>query len=553
MGDIRVLRWALSLVTISWARVARAVLLGTAALGSAVALGAFSAWLIAWASKMPPVLALSTIVVAVRAFGISRGVFRYLERLASHHVALTTMGQLRTKLYERLAAAPIGAVTALRRGDLLARVGADVDTVGEVVVRAMIPAGISLCVSAATVIAMAVLLPAAGWWLAIGLAVASVLGPYLTALGARSAARAGAQAHADTAAAALDLIDHATDITVAGKTRAYLSGIRESDRRWIKATDRGARALGAGAAAGTLGLAVAVLGALICGIPAVSSGKLSDIALAVVVLTPLAAFESTMVLPAAALQVFQSAAAARRLRELWDNSAPRAAHPAAQPLVDPDLPCALRTRNLAVGWDGSRSAITIGDVDLPVGASLLVTGASGSGKTTLLATLAGLIAPVRGSVERRAATLMTAEDAHIFNTTVLENLRVARGDITRDEARAALRLVGLDSWFAAQPEGLDTMLGNDGISVSGGERRRLLIARALLARAPILVIDEPAEHLDSASAYRLLDDLLRLPAATAGSRFPVLAVVIASHHVGARPAGVPVVSLHIPGLAASAH
>jgi ATP-binding cassette subfamily C protein CydC len=138
------------------------------------------------------------------------------------------------------------------------------------------------------------------------------------------------------------------------------------------------------------------------------------------------------------------------------------------------------------------------------------------GKTTLLLTIAGALSPASGTVtldgrpvdeaDAGGIVAMTAEDAHVFGTTILENLRVARGDATPDEARAALAAVGLTRWLEAQRDGLDTELGSGGLSVSGGERRRLLLARVALHPAPIHLIDEGAEHLDpdGAAALRAL-------------------------------------------------
>src|SRR5665811_2488702 len=142
---------ALALLDVRWRRATLAVLAGVAAVGSAVGLTAVSAWLIARASQLPPVLDLQVAVVAVRALGISRGVFRYLERLASHDVALSGMVRLREEVYRRLAEGRAGAVAALPRGDLLARIGADVDAVGDAVVRALLPAGIAAVLALGTV------------------------------------------------------------------------------------------------------------------------------------------------------------------------------------------------------------------------------------------------------------------------------------------------------------------------------------------------------------------------------------------------------------------
>ncbi len=559
MAEFRALIAAMRLIDVPWTSVIRAITLGTLALGSAVGLGAASAWLIARASQMPPVLSLSMVVVTVRALGISRGLMRYLERLASHQVALKSMGALRTALYERLATGPTGVVSTLRRGDVLARIGADVDHVGDVVVRAIIPAAVSASVSLLSIVAMMLLLPEGGLWLALGLAIAGILGPWLTALGARRAETDSAAARGEVTARSLDLVDHASEMIVTGNVAAAMKSLRTADQRWKNSTQAGARALAAGAAAGTLGLAVAVLGALLAGIPAVTSGRLGEVTLAVVVLTPLAAFESTLVLPAAAIQLHRSGAAALRLSDLLertgvspttDRAAQRAADRAAQraeilhhqrnddhaqsiSAASQDREAVIEFIDLKVGWSPDTPVAEIGSLRLSRGMSAVIVGPSGSGKTTLLATIAGLIDPIAGTVHTNGPALLTTEDAHVFQTTVLENLRVARGDVDADEARAALDLAGLTTWLTSLPNGLDTMVGADASTISGGERRRLLIARSLVARQPILLIDEPAEHLDRASADALVKDLLSLPARTAGDDHPVEAVVIASHHLGA--------------------
>jgi ATP-binding cassette subfamily C protein CydC len=186
------------------------------------------------------------------------------------------------------------------------------------------------------------------------------------------------------------------------------------------------------------------------------------------------------------------------------------------------------------------------DLDLPPGSRLAVVGPSGAGKSTLLATLAGLLAPLAGEVRTdaaslRAAVTMFAEDGHVFATTLRENLRVVRGDLGDEDARAALAAVGLEDWVRTLPHGLDPMLGPDGTTVSGGERRRLLLARAVLRGGPVLLLDEPTEHLDTARGDALLRALL-----TPGDTSLVPAgstVVVVTHREAAIPPGTPLLRL----------
>ncbi|NNH08536.1 ATP-binding cassette domain-containing protein, partial [Cellulomonas fimi] len=298
-----------------------------------------------------------------------------------------------------------------------------------------------------------------------------------------------------------------------------------------------------------LAVGVAVLAALATGVPAVRAGLLAPVELAVVVLTPLAAFEATSLLPAAAIQVQRSRAAAARILALLDDAAttpgtaPRGTAPTtgtpAEASVTTDGPV-LRADDLACGWPDRPDVVRGLALELRPGRSVAVVGPSGTGKTTTLLTLAGLLPATHGAVHLdgadlaglprpvvAAAVVAVTEDAHVFGTTVLENLRVARGDVTPDEARDALGRVGLGPWLAGLPDGLDTLVGSDARTVSGGERRRLLLARALLAPAPLLLVDEPAEHLDAATADRLVGTLLAQ--ARTGSR----GVLLVTHRVSA--------------------
>lgn len=546
------LRRALALLDVDVRRVALAVVLGVLALGCAVALAAVSAWLITRAAQMPDVLQLSVATVAVRAFGIGRGLFRYLERLVSHDVALRGMARLRTTLYERLSTGRPEATLAIRRGDLLARVGADVDTVGDVVVRGLLPAAVAVVLGAGTVVAMGAFLPAAGLTLAVCLLLAGVVAPWLASVGARTTQDRAAAARARMSATALGLLDDSGPLAVQGRTDAELAGLRAADADLAAATDAGAGPAAAAAALGNLAVGLAVLAALLVGIPATVAGTLAPVELAVIVLTPLAAFEATSVLPAAAIQLHRSRAAAARLMALLDQAAAPAgaigpggrsttetspvvaagAHlprprttpvPAPVPVLASPAPRGhtLVAEGLACGWPGRPAVLEGLDLELRTGSSLAVVGPSGIGKTTLLLTLAGVLPPRAGRVlldgvplpevdpaRLTDAVVLTSEDAHVFETSVLENLRVSRGDVTADEARAALARTGLGAWLDGLPDGLATMLGADARSVSGGERRRLLIARALLSRAPLLLVDEPAEHLDPVTADRLVHDLL---------------------------------------------
>ena len=524
---------ALRLLEVDPRRVVLAVLAGVLGLGSAVGLAAVSAWLIARASQMPSVAALGVAPVAVRALGLTRGVLRYVERLLSHDVALTGMATLRVRLYDRLAQGRPAAVLRLRRGDLLARVGADVDSIGDVVVRGLLPIAVAGVLGMASVGLVALLLPGAALALASCLLLAGAVAPWWAVRAARVAEARSMAARSHLAAVSMTLLDSGSELLVGGQVDRVVADLRRTETELAAATDAGARpaAVAAALLPGATGLSV--LAALVLGVAATSAGTLSPVGLAVVVLTPLAAFEAVGLLPGAAVQILRSSRAAERVLELLDEAGDDAGHDAVA-LVDPGQGAvapgtsgqgpapssSLVARGLVCGWPGRPPVITGVDVDLQPGRSVAVVGPSGVGKTTLLMTLAGLLPPAEGTVrldgrmltsmtrrERSARVVLTAEDAHVFDTSVLENLRVARGDVTTSEAAEALAGAGLGEWLGRLPQGLDTVLGSDASRVSGGERRRLLIARTLLAPADLLLLDEPTEHVDE-DAEQLMRSLL---------------------------------------------
>ncbi|MEX0913317.1 MAG: ABC transporter transmembrane domain-containing protein, partial [Demequina sp.] len=203
---------------------------GSLALGSAVGLAAVAAWLIARAAEMPSPADIALAAVIVRTFGISRGLFRYLERLASHRTALSGVVALRERLYTRLAAARADTVLSLPRGDIVARMGADLDAVGDAVVRAIIPVGVAITVSAVAVGIVVSQLPVAGAALALCLVLAGVVPAVLTWRSARIAAQLGLRAHAHVSEATLSALESAPEHRVWGTTRQAQGNLRQANR-----------------------------------------------------------------------------------------------------------------------------------------------------------------------------------------------------------------------------------------------------------------------------------------------------------------------------------
>ncbi|WP_405907701.1 thiol reductant ABC exporter subunit CydD [Streptomyces sp. NBC_00828] len=502
-----------------------ALLLGSLALGSAVGLMATSGWLISRASQQPPVMYLMVAVTATRAFGIGRAVFRYTERLVSHDAVLRMLADTRVAVYRRLERLAPAGLRTTRRGDLLSRLVADVDAVQDYWLRWLLPVGAAVLVSAGSVGFTAWLLPEAGAVLAVGLLAAGAGVPLVTGAVARRAERRLAPARGVLATRVADLLTGTAELTVAGALPARTAETRRADSVLTRIASRAATAtaLGDGLTALVSGLTVAA--ATLVGAQAVATGRLSGVAMAVVVLTPLAAFEAVLGLPLAVQHRQRVRKSAERVYEVLD--APDPVREPENPAQAPASAFPLVLKELGARHTGQdRDALAGFDLTLEQGRRVAVVGSSGAGKTTLAQvllrfldagtgsyTLGGVDAyEMDGDAVRRLVGLC-AQDAHLFDSSVRENLLLARKDATEAELRDALGRARLLDWADGLPDGLDTLIGEHGARLSGGQRQRLALARALLADFPVLVLDEPAEHLDLPTADALTADLV---AATEG-------------------------------------
>ena len=511
------------------ARLGLAVLAGVGAAGAAVGLTATSAWLISRASEQPPVLYLMVAIVVVRAFGIGRAALRYAERLASHDAAFRVLAGLRSDAYRRLERLAPAGLAEYRSGDLVARLVADIDSLADVWLRVLLPYAVVGIVGAGAVLLVAFLVPLAGAALAVTLLVTAAGAPLAASAVARRAERRIVPARGELAAAALELLHGAPEIVMNGALERRMAAVGTLDRR-LRGAEAGA-ANGAGIGALVAGLAggTAVWLGLVTGVIAVRDGLLDGVALAVVVLTPIAVHEMAAGLAPAAQQLSRLRIASARVAEVLDRPDP--VREPARPAACPAAPYGLRIRGLRARYRTDGPDILDGvDLELPAGGRALITGPSGSGKSTLAAVLLRFLDPSSGTVELRGAdgaadlTTLSGDDVrrvvglcaqavHVFDTTIAENIRLARPGATETELRTALRAARLDDWVDSLPDGLDTPVGEHGARLSGGQRQRLGLARAMLADWPVIIFDEPTEHLDEPTAAALTNDLL---AAAAG-------------------------------------
>jgi len=509
-------------------RLALATLLGAGAVAAAIGLIATSAWLISRSAQRPQESAVAIAIVGVQFFALSRGLCRYAERVVGHDAAFRVVSDLRVSVYERLEQlAPLG-LPAFGSGDLLARLIGDVDSLQDLLLRVVPPFAIALLVGAATVGLVWWMLPAAGLILLVALLLAATLVPWLTGtLAAHTEARQAA-ARGELTSSVVDLIEGAPELAVNGATVAQLGRAMAADAEVTQLAGTAARTAGIGQGLTSLCVGLAMWGALVVGVAAVHTGRLEGVLLAGIALIPLVAFELVTPLPNATQTLQRVRRSAARVFEVMETPppVPEPAHPVA--LTDGphalQTEHALRVRDLRYSYPGqTRRALDGVDLDLSLGRRVAVVGPSGAGKSTLAAvllrflpyeggsvTLDGVeLAKLDGDVSRRVVGLV-AQDAHVFDSTLEENLRLAKRDATPAELRTALERARLLNWTTRLPAGLDTEVGERGERMSGGQRQRLAIARALLADFGVLILDEPGEHLDTQTADAIVADLLAI-------------------------------------------
>ncbi|AJQ89912.1 ABC transporter [Propionibacterium freudenreichii subsp. freudenreichii] len=515
-------------------RLVTSIILAVCATGSSVGLMALSGWLLSRAAEHPPVLYLLAASVGVRFFGIGRGVFRYAERLVGHDLALRMEGSLRETVYAKLARTTL---LGRHQGDLLVRVTADVDAVMDVVVRIVVPFVSSVLVIGLTSVLIAFFSPGAAVILLLTSLIAGIGLPWLGQRLSRRADEAAVPLRGALADEVRQLARCAPDLVAFGADGAQLDRMRATDIRLRDAEARDAWTRGIASAGQMLSSGLAVVGGLLVGGPSVAGGQLLGRDLAILVLTPLALHESLSDLTTAAQTMTRARAALRRVIALLreppvgkgDRSVPEAtgapqatgtpqtgAPSTRADVPQPAVPSAggavagagtppgeLVLSNLAAGWPGHGAVIKGVNLRVGPGERVAITGASGVGKTTLAATVMGLIDPIAGTVQSPAAIGYLAQDAHIFATSVAENVRIGDKDATDAQVAQALSKAGLATMDPAR------VVGEEGATLSGGEARRIAMARILVGgrNDQLVILDEPTEHLDSETAEALMDDV----------------------------------------------
>lgn len=498
-------------------RLAVAAALGAATVAFAMGLSATAGYLISRAAERPPVLSLLVAIVAVRVFGLGRPILRYLERLRSHDLALRVLGSVRARSYARIEPLAPGQLDAYREGDLLARMVADVDALQNLYLRGLEPPLVALLAGAISVVVAVVILPAAGVVLAVGLLASAVLTPALTGLIGARAARRQAAARGELSAELVELLEGAPELVAYGREHAALQRVREVNGTLVNLSRRDALAAGLAEALTVVFTGLTVAAVLAVAVSASSSGALNPVLIAALALLALASFEAILPLAQAAKELSATLAAGRRVLELTELEPLVRDPPGLAPV--PRWPFAVGLEHVSARYMGQpRLAVEDFSLDLEPGEKVALVGPSGVGKTTVVNMLLRFLDPESGCVtiggrdlreydqdDVRAVIAVAGQESHLFSASIRDNVRLVGPDASDWEVEHALRQARIWQWVRALPDGLDTFVGEQGKELSGGQQQRIVLARALLARTPVLILDEPTAHLDPATA----DDLVR--------------------------------------------
>jgi ATP-binding cassette subfamily C protein CydC len=511
-------------------RAALAAVLGALTVIFGAGLMATAGYLISRASERPAILSLTVAIVGVRFFGLSRPLTRYLERLASHDLALRVLGRVRVQVYREIEPLAPAQLEGYRQGDLLARMVADVDALQNLHLRAVGPPLVALLAGAVVVGVAAAFLPAAGLVLAVGLAVGGVVVPALAGWLGRRGGRRQAEARGELSAELVEIMRAAPELVAYGGAGEAQARLRAADGALVRLARRDALVGGLADGAGLAVVGATVAGVLAVAVRASADGHLDRVLIAMLALLALASFEAVQPLAAAARELSATLAAGGRVLELADRQA-AVVDPVA-PRPAPRWPFTVALEDVRARYaPGERAALDGVSLRLEPGCRVALVGPSGAGKTTVVNLLLRFLDPEAGRVtlaghdlreyrqeDVRRAIAVAGQDSHLFSASIRENVCLARPAASDEDVERVLRRAGLWSWVAGLADGLDTAVGEEGRELSGGQRQRLVLARALLADAPVLVLDEPTAHLDPSTARALVDDVF----AAAGDRSVLL-------------------------------
>lgn len=513
---MKTLRQLISFLRPNSKEVVLSILFSTLTIGSSVSLLMTSAYLISKAALQPSIGEISVAIVGVRFFGISRGVFRYIERLVSHSASFKVLADIRVWLYKAIEPIAPAGISKFKSGDLLNRLIADVDTLENFYVRVFLPPVVALVIVFGVSAFMLIFSPLVSLVLFLSLALVGVGLSTLALIAGKKSGGDSILYRSILREEIIDLVNGLPELVLFNRVRDAIQDIHQAAKKYYQAqiTLSLLAAIQSAATSLIVGLTVWVL--LLITIPMVSSGKLDGIYLAVIVLGAMASYEAVQNLPPAMNLLGSNIRAADRVFEL--------ASPAESTTRELKRLPASTGRNIQfnkVTFQYNQTPV-LRDVsfELAPGKKIAIVGPSGAGKSTITNLLLRFWEPDSGQIlingisqteidpeGIRSLYSVVSQNTFLFNTSILENLKVANSETEMDVITKVCQSVEFDEFIATLPKGYNTIIGERGYQFSGGERQRLAIARAILKDAPILLLDEPTANLDPATEERIRSTL----------------------------------------------
>ena len=518
---MKVVKRLVSFSLIMWKGIVLSVVLGWATVVSWVALMSTSAYLLSYAALHPSVAELQVAIVGVRFFGISRGVFRYLERLVSHNVSLNLLAKMREWIYVAVEPLAPAGLQDRQESDLLSRMINDVETLQEFFVRVIAPPLVAILSTTSVVWFF-------GRWswqfglIILGLQiVVGIVIPLVSRILGKKPGQRLVQLRSKINAAAVEGVQGNAEIVMFGEKEGFLQKFVSIEKDYDH-TQRKMNIIQAvldGVSVFSTQLSALLL--LLAAIPLVNEGNLDGRLLAVVVLGALVSFESVAPLPKTFQYLEESIEAGKRLFELTDQIP---IVPEEGALLESVEKVDLEIKHLSFAYSQiSNEVLNDFDLELPYGKKAAIVGPSGAGKSTLFSVLLRYWDYVQGEVMLNGQELRTlspeavrsvfgviSQSTYLFNTSIMDNIRLGNPKASLNEVKEAARFAEIDEFIQSLPQGYDTYVGEQGGFLSGGQRQRVAIARAILKDAPVIIADEPTANLDTITARKVMEKLLGL-------------------------------------------
>ncbi|MGD9900522.1 MAG: thiol reductant ABC exporter subunit CydC [Calditrichaceae bacterium] len=514
---IKLIRFALSFKRLFFV----SVLLGFLTIGSGIGLMMTSAYIIAKAALHPSIAYLQVGIVGVRFFGISRGVFRYLERLVSHDITFRLLAKFRVWFYQSIEPLAPARLMRYKSGDLLNRIVSDIESLEHIYVRVITPPAVAFMITLLMWILFGMfdLIFAMAFTLCMILAGAGV--PLLTHFLSRNPGRQLISIRSALNENIIDGVQGITELLTFGQADNHFDKLNELNKEYLRLQRKMARINALHESLTGLLMNFSVILMMYIAIPMVELSLLDGVYLSVIILGVMAAFEAVTPLPESLQYLSNSLEASGRIFEITDTH-PKISGPPPGELTTSGFD--LSVKNLSFGYDTSdEQALTDISFDIPEGGTLAIVGPSGAGKSTLINLLLRFWDYTEGNIslggtdirhfnreDLRKFFSVISQNTYLFNETIKQNIALARPDASDAEIIGAAKSAQIHDFIMQLPDGYDTWTGEQGHRLSGGERQRIALARAYLKNAPVLILDEPTANLDVFTEQKVLGSFREL-------------------------------------------